>query len=275
MLLFGWIIAPLHEARKQLDRVLLLLLLPLLVAAKVYKWTDEQGVIHYTNTPPPTDQQEEELTVPDTGERVKVEGLNGSWWIIDHGKPRKLRLTTTRFEIHDYRQSRRSRLYADGSVMRHNKRLILTYFEAPDHPELQDQQVTMLIIQLSDRELSLMDEQGNTRRYVRFDDANAGGSPGLHGHWLEDNGQRRLEFQKNRFDVQRRSGSGWRDLASGNWQLPRGRDTLKLFFVTDFDSPDHRRLGTTERFTVVALTESLLELDSNGIRRRFERDFGN
>ena len=58
--------------------LILCLLLPLgaLASGKLYKWTDGNGVTHYTDEPPPGDQYETRNITPDpdAGEPVEDEG---------------------------------------------------------------------------------------------------------------------------------------------------------------------------------------------------------
>ena len=63
-------------------------LMPFSVSAKMYKWTDAEGNVHYTQTPPPASAQESKSMKVQTGSNVRVRKRGKNLYCGDQRLPR-------------------------------------------------------------------------------------------------------------------------------------------------------------------------------------------
>lgn len=82
---------PSHWRQPRLGAAALLLLLPLAACAELYRWTDERGVLHYSDRPPPGGAERVEATAQSSAREVRVaEVLDGD--TVELADERRLRL---------------------------------------------------------------------------------------------------------------------------------------------------------------------------------------
>lgn len=129
----------------------------------LFKWVDEDGVTHFSKTPPPTSEvapdavEEEQL---ENGQR-KALRISGQWWDQRPGhRGDYLTLSYSSFEIgrqfmDDY-GNMRDRTIASGPAKRDANAIEVTYFSNLDSPALLDQTERWSIVDVSDGELKLL-----------------------------------------------------------------------------------------------------------------------
>ncbi len=141
------------------------------LAGQLYKWTDEDGRIHFSQTKP-KDQNTERMYIEAErqGTPITKEELIGEWQSNDEGKEHFI-LTESRFSIDKQRGD--ESMHMSGTWKLINKRIFLNVthgyiekgasFKDSVRKSLKETVLSALITHLTESELKIMDPKGSTK----------------------------------------------------------------------------------------------------------------
>lgn len=205
----------------------------------VYKWVDENGVVHFGARPPasaPGNREKQVEVVRQDRQKSNAELLVGSWW----GRSRDgsvLNLTFYRggsFVRVESRPETRSRIRVKGSYHLNNDGLVLEYEHSLRYEARFNEPQEFVVSSLDDRLLKLSHER---RPLVlkRLQSTKATPLSGeIYGKWFDTNDRSEVfDFSHGRFKLLSRNGPHrFETRAEGNWDW--NDPVLQLEVVIDY-----------------------------------------
>lgn len=241
--------AELHKKSSLFTLVLICLTLLLsatsVEAGKIYKWTDENGKVHFSSVPPSKREnvssqiKEVETSKTRAEKRLTNSSLSGDWWTFkDSSTTRKLSLSYRDFEIYDYKvgpYSTYKKKIASGEYKFKNSELKLTYFNHYESPEKLDKSEVFFIRKLNNNKLSFSLRPGQNQIYRRHDRSRNVNSLSreLLGRWEDESG---IGYKFGHGTVKVYKQVNNRDfLKMGNWVTKNGR--IVITYSIDLNRP--------------------------------------
>jgi hypothetical protein len=257
---------------------MLLLATPCLLGAKIYKWTDAEGNVHYTTTPPPEQfEQATRLEVEAAGQsRVPpAEGgpIAGEWRAVTNDHIHELSLGPSSFTWRRMQRDRKaqpvpgtSELLAKGSYERSERRLTLRYsrdLTGQGRAGASEDFTIMRHRPPKPDALTLRGPDGKSYRFERADaiDAPVDLAARLQGSWALEGASTYLRLEDERFSMGT-SGFIVRGHEDAHWKL-EGRwwlEDRELVLDMQQGSGGGYGAGDTERYEVSFLDGQRLVL---------------
>jgi hypothetical protein len=243
--------------------------------AKLYKWTDENGQVHYSQTPPPDLEEEmDEVQIADDGladDEGEI-GLKGGWWALTPRGIRTLFLDNKRFTVHRHTGKQLDTLYL-GQWEMVERRLTLRYTHDLKGGGREGESEDVIINRFDRTRMVAAYADGRTLTYLRRNGRvePTEKSKTLMGVWTMADGQREIVFKAGEFEI-RKKGRRLDRFSVGNWTFQDYEGELILEYVYDLE-PRHRLMGQTQNWRIRELDPVQLILsDDKGRLWRMSRE---
>jgi hypothetical protein len=204
------------------------------VDAKIYKWTDESGQVHFSNTPPGSKTQGTEVVDDGQSSRHGADQPNkviGAWYRLQDGRQHLLYIDHDRFRYRVWERSVHPRLRMSGFWEYDPPHLNLEVLTFQGDNDREPETRRYRVYELSPHQLTMEAPDGEVQRSVRRQpwDITDITALRLKGTWQQHDGPVVLAMEDGVFDLFLGDGNAKRPDYRGNWFLDE--QTLTLHYT--------------------------------------------
>ena len=237
-------------------------------AAKIYKWVDEQGKVHYSSDVSHTKSKGkiEDIKVRGTKQRksYRANGLSGRWYSDYRNIKHELVFKKDRVNLKAVADGGYGSAYFEGKFKRENSELHITYHNTQyDYADLGKTE-TYKIISKSDNELVLLFPDKSIRKFFRFVNKRHDKSNDrlLRGKWKKINSDDLIEFIGSKFNVKKidhaRSYSKIKYYISSQGQWEKLSKTISFTYIGNKNFTE--KLGSKKTYKVIYFDDRKLTM---------------
>ncbi len=246
----------------------ILLASPFLMAAKIYKWTDKNGKVHFTQTPGPS-QQHDKIYRNTTKTKKPKKTLLGNWYGVSSGLKYKLRFYDNNFYFNLIENRHGGAFIGQGFFEYTDNTLKLKYINSQNAVIPGGTIEYYNIMDFSIAQLSMRSQ--NNKRYhfiknLQHNPLQSKYARILYGVWLNQKNGEILELTQSsfyKFDKGQYDNSKWLSSYRGNWIL---RDKTIEFQYTG-ESKNTDKIGLIEQLEVVYSDEIMVINKKNSTQK--------
>ncbi len=238
------------------------------MAAKIYKWTDENGKVHFTQTPGPS-QQHDKIYRNTNKTKNPKKTLLGNWYGVSSDLKYKLRFHDNNFYFNLIDSPHGGAFIGQGFFEYTDDILKLKYTNTQNSLVSGGTIEQYTIMDFSVSQLSIR-SQGNKRyRFIKNLQHNpfqAKYAKVLYGVWLNKKNGEILELTQSsfyKFDKGKYNDSKWLSSYRGNWIL---RDKIIEFQYTG-ESQKSDKIGLIEQLNVIYSNEIMVITAKNSTQK--------
>lgn len=237
---------------------LIILLCPFLLAAKIYKWTDGYGKVHFTQTPGPS--QEVNTVYRDTAKKRKyAKSLDGHWFGTSAGRKYKLSFNKGSFSFYDISGQYGNSSIGNGFYEKMSNIIKFKYLNNQQANKKGKLMENYIIRDFSYSRLIIQSPDNKIYRFIKrlkYNPKQSKYAEDLFGVWLNKNNSKVLEFKQSSFLLfsdKEQHKTGLRSSYQGNWTL--NMDKIEFQYLGDSKYKD--KIGETENYNVIFSKEDL------------------
>ncbi len=253
--------------------LILILFCPLLIAGKIYKWTDDNGQVQFTQTPGPS-QQLKKIYRDTTKKSVTRKTLNGNWYGTSSGIKYRLYFKDDSFQFSVINDRHTSYTIGKGYFDNDNGVLQFKYINSNNAKNKGGLIEKYIIIKFTTTQLNIRSTDNklyNFIKLVRYNQSQSKYDNDLYGVWLNVNNGNILEFTASSFytfDKGRYKKSKVRSNYRGNWILRN--NSIELQYTGNSTYTD--KIGTIEYYTIIYSNELLtITHQKTGKQRKYKK----
>ena len=238
-------------------------------AAKIYKWVDEQGKVHFSSdaSQAKTKGKIEDVKVRGTkkNKSYRSNRLSGKWYSDYRNIKHELVFRRNGVNLKAIADGGYGSIYFGGKLKRENSDLHITYLNTQyDSVELGKTEIYKIITK-SDNELLLQFPDKSLRKFFKFGNRRYGKSNNrlLKGKWNKINSDELIEFAGSRFDIKKidhartyKNDLFYYVLSQGQWK----KSNKNLSFTYIGKNNHTEKMGSTKTYKIIYLDDRKLTM---------------
>jgi hypothetical protein len=240
----------------------LILILPFIIASKIYKWTDENEKIHFTQTPGP--KQEPNKIYRDTAKKRKLKkSLQGTWFGYSPKAKFKLKFDDDSFQWFVILSKHSRNQFGKGFYSKDDSKLLFNYTSQAFNSSITRKEggttESFMIIDFSTSKLTLRSDNNTYYRYTKAitNQETINSSHELFGVWKNKKNNAILELKTSTFFQHapgRYKNKYYYPDFAGTWNLKS--NTVEFHYLGDNQLID--KIGLTEKFGITYSNNHLI-----------------
>ena len=237
-------------------------------AAKIYKWVDEQGKVHFSSDASQAKSKGkiENVKVRGTNKTksYRSNGLSGRWYSDYRNIKHELVFSKNRVNLKAVADGGYGSAYFGGKFKRENSDLHITYHNTQyDYVELGKTEIYTIITK-TDNKLVLLFPDKSLRKFFRFGNKGLGKSNNrlLKGKWKKINSDDLIEFIGSKFNIKQvdhaRSYSKTKYYTSSQGQWEKLSKTISFTYIGNKNFSE--KLGSKKTYKIIYLDDRKLTM---------------